>query len=84
MKIKSTIAAISVATAFVATSAYADGVSTVISIEKANNDVQIIDRTKNVYKSNIQDYVNESVHQTGKPSESVAKAESRWNAEGVL
>ncbi len=84
MKIKSTIAAIAAASAISASSVYADDVSTVVSIDSADNSVQSIGRFKDVYKVTIQDYVDEANQDAEIEAASVADNASRWNVEGAL
>ncbi len=84
MKIKSTIAAISAASAIIASSAYADDINTVVSIDSVDNGAQAIGRFRDVYRVNIQDYVDEANQNVATEKNTVAENVSRWHVEGAL
>ena len=84
MNIKSTIAAISAASAIIASSAYADDINTVVSIDNIDNGAQAIGRFRDVYRVNIQDYVDEANEGAAPENNAVAENVSRWNVEGAL
>ncbi len=83
MKIQSAIAAVSVASMMMASSAQADDINSVVSVEGANNVVQVNEQVQND-RVNIQDYIDAARQGENKVNKSVAGQFSRWQSEGVL